>query len=122
MLKATFDLCEFNRKTGLYKLQLTHSKNVRVKNSRSFENDPIWVKTASFDPVMDHIRKSRSREKRVKRKTKMAVHGKSRRQTKAYFSQIFYVQCKIWDVKCEQKKVNISPLCFPQEIWVAEPS
>ena len=32
-----------------------HSKNVRVKNSGSFENDPIWVKTASFNPVMGHI-------------------------------------------------------------------
>ena len=29
---------------------------VRVKNSGSFENDPIWVKTASFNPVMGHIR------------------------------------------------------------------
>ena len=33
-----------------------HSKNVRVKNSGSFENDPIWVKTASFNLVMGHIR------------------------------------------------------------------
>ena len=32
-----------------------HSKNVRVKNSRSFENVPVWVKTTSFNPVMGHI-------------------------------------------------------------------
>ena len=33
-----------------------HSKNVRVKISGPFENDPIWVKCASFDPFSGHTR------------------------------------------------------------------
>ena len=33
-----------------------HSKNVRVKISGSFENDPIWVKCASFNPFSGHTR------------------------------------------------------------------
>ena len=54
-------------------LSCIHSKNVRVKNSGSFRNDPIWVKNASFNAVMGHIwinfrtkcltRNSASREK-----------------------------------------------------------
>jgi hypothetical protein len=32
-----------------------HSKNIRVKKSGSFENDPIWVKYPSSNPLPGQI-------------------------------------------------------------------
>ena len=48
-------------------LCILHFKNVWVKISRSSENDPIWVKCASFNPFSGH------------------THEKSGKQTKVYF-------------------------------------
>ena len=50
-----FPPSEFSRSI-VYILICIHSKNVRVKISGSFENDPIWVKCAPFNPFSGHTR------------------------------------------------------------------
>ena len=45
-----------NTSSGNHPETQVHSKNVRVKISGSFENDPIWVKCASFNPFSGYTR------------------------------------------------------------------
>ena len=47
----------------IVRLSLSHSKNVRVKISGSFENDTVWVKCASFNPFSGHTRAGNSGSK-----------------------------------------------------------
>ena len=100
----------------------TNYKNVRVKISGSFENDPIWVKCASFNPFSGHTRVN-IRSKCVTRNSgsrEKARCGWKEREIDQGLFIANHPQYVSQDFKREAKKINTFRHCLPQEIWVAE--
>ena len=73
-----------------------HSKNVRIIISGSFENDPIWVKCASFNPFSGHSRvnfkrKCLTRNSGSKQKARWRCMKRARNRPRCICSKLFTV-------------------------------